>query len=199
LFRSPRSPIRDLRALADEDLMELVAEGDTRAFEVVFDRHAGVAFSLAYRICGLRTRAEDVVQEAFISLWRGGTRYDRARGSVRSWVLSTTRNRAIDALRRELATTSRDVSDERFAERLPSSLETATEAERRDDVRRVRSALGELPSDQRRVIELAFFGGFTHTQIASMLGLPAGTVKGRMRLGLSKLRLLLGEAPGVLG
>lgn len=179
--------------------MELVAEGDTRAFEVVFDRHAGVAFSLAYRICGLRTRAEDVVQEAFISLWRGGTRYDRARGSVRSWVLSTTRNRAIDALRRELATTSRDVSDERFAERLPSSLETATEAERRDDVRRVRSALGELPSDQRRVIELAFFGGFTHTQIASMLGLPAGTVKGRMRLGLSKLRLLLGEAPGVLG
>jgi RNA polymerase sigma-70 factor (ECF subfamily) len=199
LFRSPRSPIRDLRALADEDLMELVAEGDTRAFEVVFDRHAGVAFSLAYRICGLRTRAEDVVQEAFISLWRGGTRYDRARGSVRSWVLSTTRNRAIDALRRELATTSRDVSDERFAERLPSSLQTATEAERRDDVRRVRSALGELPSDQRRVIELAFFGGFTHTQIASMLGLPAGTVKGRMRLGLSKLRLLLGEAPGVLG
>lgn len=199
LFRSPRSPGRDLRVLADEDLMELVGAGDARAFEVVFDRHAGVAFSLAYRICGLRTRAEEVVQETFLSLWRGGTRYDRTRGSVRSWVLSTTRNRAIDALRRELVTTSRDVLDDRFAERLSSPLQTAEEAERRDDVRRVRSALGELPSDQRRVIELAYFGGFTHTQIADMLGLPTGTVKGRMRLGLSKLRLLLGEAPGVLG
>ncbi|MBV8942557.1 MAG: sigma-70 family RNA polymerase sigma factor [Solirubrobacterales bacterium] len=199
LFRSTKSPAHDLRALGDEDLMELAGGGDARAFEVVFDRHAGVAFSLAYRICGSRTRAEEVVQEAFLSLWRGGARYDRARGSVRSWVLSTTRNRAIDTLRRELASTSRDVYDERFAEQLPSPLETVQEAERRDDVRRVRSALGELPQDQRRVIELAYFGGFSHTQIADMLGLPAGTVKGRMRLGLSKLRLLLGDAPGVLG
>jgi RNA polymerase sigma-70 factor (ECF subfamily) len=188
-----------VRTLADEDLMELVRAGDTRAFEVVFDRHAGVAFSLAYRICGSRTRAEEVVQDAFLSLWRSGARYERARGSVRSWVLSIVHNRAIDSMRRELVTTSRDIVDDHLAEQLASPHETAAEAERRDDARRVRSALGELPLDQRRVIELAYFGGFTHTQIADMLKLPAGTVKGRMRLGLSKLRLVLGDAPGVLG
>jgi RNA polymerase sigma-70 factor, ECF subfamily len=199
LFRPPRSAARDVRTLADEDLMELVRAGDTRAFEVVFDRHAGVAFSLAYRICGSRTRAEEIVQDAFLSLWRSGARYERARGSVRSWVLSIVHNSAIDSMRRELVTTSRDIVDDHLAEQLVSPHETAAEAERRDDARRVRSALGELPLDQRRVIELAYFGGFTHTQIADMLKLPAGTVKGRMRLGLSKLRLLLGDAPGVLG
>jgi RNA polymerase sigma-70 factor, ECF subfamily len=188
-----------MRSLADEDLMELVRDGDGRAFEVIFDRHVGVAFSLAYRICGSRTRAEEVVQEAFLSLWRGGGRYDRARGSVRSWVLSVVHNRAIDALRRELVSTSRDVLDDRLAEQLVSPHETAAEVQRRDDARRVRSALEELPTDQRRVIELAYFGGFSHSQIAELLELPAGTVKGRMRLGLTKLRLLLGEASGVLG
>jgi RNA polymerase sigma-70 factor (ECF subfamily) len=179
--------------------MELVRTGDARAFEVVFDRHADVAYSLAYRMCGSAARAEDVVQEAFLSLWRTGVRYDRVRGSVRSWILSAVHNRAIDALRRELTTTSRDVVDERLAEQLHSAEEIDTEVERRDDARRVRSALDELPTDQRRVIELAYFGGFTHTQIAEMLGLPTGTVKGRMRLGLTKLRLLLGGVEGVLG
>jgi RNA polymerase sigma-70 factor (ECF subfamily) len=200
LFRSTRhfAP-GDPRRLADEELMVLVGEGDARAFEVVFDRHADVAFSLAYRMCGSAARAEDVVQEAFLSLWRTGVRYDRARGSVRSWVLSAVHNRAIDALRREVPSGSRDVFDERLAERLRSPYETAAEAERRDDARRVRSALEELPADQRRVIELAYFGGFSHTQIAEMLELPAGTVKGRMRLGLTKLRFLLGEAAGALG
>jgi RNA polymerase sigma-70 factor (ECF subfamily) len=200
LFRSTRPSISgDLRRRADEDLMELVRHGDERAFEVVFDRHADAAFSLAHRICGSSARAEDVVQEAFLSLWRTGVRYDRVRGSVRSWVLSAVHNRAIDALRRELATTSRDVVDERLAEQLRSPQETDAEAERRDDAVRVRSALHELPTDQRRVIELAYFGGFTHSQIAEMLGLPAGTVKGRMRLGLTKLRFLLGGVEGVLG
>lgn len=179
--------------------MELVRDGNARAFEVIFDRHAGVAFSFAYRICGSRTRAEEVVQEAFLSLWRGGGRYDRARGSVRSWVLSVVHNRAIDTLRRELVSTSRDVLDDRLAQQIASPHETAAEVHRRDDARRVRSALEELPADQRRVIELAYFGGFSHSQIAELLELPAGTVKGRMRLGLTKLRLLLGEASGVLG
>ncbi len=178
--------------------MELVRDGDARAFEVVFDRHSGVAFSLAYRMCGSKARAEDVVQEAFLSLWRTGVRYDRVRGSVRSFVLSAVHNRAIDLLRRELSR-SREVLDEDAAERAPSSRETAVEVECRDDARRVRSALGELPADQRRVIELAYFGGFTHTQIASMLDLPPGTVKGRMRLGLTKLRILLGDVEGAIG
>jgi len=187
-----RSRPADLRALADEELMERVHDGEVRAFEVVFDRHATAAFSLAYRMSGRRAAAEDIVQEAFLSLWRSSRAYDPARGSVRSWVMSVVHNRAIDALRRQGAR-DRDVPDDGIAERLSSPDRTDAEAERRDDARRVRTALDELPPDQRRVIELAFFGGFTHTQIAEMLDLPPGTVKGRMRLGLTKMRTVLGE------
>ena len=187
-----RSRPADLRALADEELMERVHDGEVRAFEVVFDRHATAAFSLAYRMSGRRAAAEDIVQEAFLSLWRSSRAYDPARGSVRSWVLSVVHNRAIDALRRQGAR-DRDVPDDGIAERLSSPDRTDAEAERRDDARRVRTALDELPPDQRRVIELAFFGGFTHTQIAEMLDLPPGTVKGSMRLGLTKMRNVLHE------
>src|SRR5213592_3546326 len=87
--------------LADEDLMPLVGEKDPEAFEVFYDRHGGAAYSLAYRIVGDRSSAEDVTQEAFLSIWRSGARYDRARGSVRSWTLGVVRNRAIDAMRRQ--------------------------------------------------------------------------------------------------
>jgi RNA polymerase sigma-70 factor, ECF subfamily len=196
---APRRPRpSDLRALADEDLMELVRDGEAQAFEVIFDRHGGAAFSLAYRMCGRRPLAEDIVQEAFLSLWRTGARYDRARGSVRSWVLSVVHNRAIDAFRRDVSGERREVHEEGAAERMPSRELTDTEVERRDDARRVRRALDELPAEQRQVIELAYFGGFTHSQIAEMLKLPAGTVKGRMRLALTKLRLTLGEAAGAV-
>ena len=188
-----RSRPSDLMALADEELMELVHDGEVRAFEVVFDRHATVAFSLAYRMCGRRATAEDIVQEAFLSLWRSSRAYDPARGSVRSWVLTVVHNRAIDALRRQGSRDSRDVSDDGIAERLSAPDRTDAEAERRDEARRVRTALDELPPDQRRVIELAYFGGFTHTEIAKMLDLPPGTVKGRMRLGLTKMRNVLSE------
>jgi RNA polymerase sigma-70 factor (ECF subfamily) len=199
MFRSPRSLSgSSLGTLADEDLMALVRDGDARAFEVIFDRHGGQAFSLAYRMCGRRAMAEDIVQEAFVSLWRSGARYDRARGSVRSWVLSAVHNRAIDAFRHESAKSALDVRDDGIAERLESEERTDREAERRDDARQVRTALEELPGEQRQVIELAYFGGFTHTQIAEMLSLPAGTVKGRMRLGLSKLRLTLADGVGLV-
>jgi RNA polymerase sigma-70 factor (ECF subfamily) len=184
--------------LADEDLMGLVREGDARAFEVIFDRHSGAAFSLAYRMCGRRAMAEDVVQEAFLSLWRSGARYDGARGSVRSWVLGVVHNRAIDALRRGVGRAGRAAGAEGLAERLAAPERTDVEVGRREEARAVRSALGGLPVDQRRVIELAYFGGFTHSQIAEMLGLPVGTVKGRMRLGLSKMRLHLGDPAEVV-
>jgi RNA polymerase sigma-70 factor, ECF subfamily len=183
----------DLRGLADEELMQLVLDGEVRAFEVIFDRHASAAFSLAYRMCSRRSNAEDIVQEAFLSLWRSSTGYDPGRGSVRSWVLSVVHNRAIDVFRRQGSRDSRDVSDDGIAERLPAPDSTDAEVARRDDARQVRTALDELPPDQRQVIELAYFGGFTHTQIAEMLELPPGTVKGRMRLGLTKLRFFLGE------
>lgn len=178
--------------------MASVADGDARAFEVIFDRHGDAAFSLAYRMCGRRAMAEDVVQEAFMSLWRSGSRYSPARGSVRSWVLSVVHHRAIDAFRREGVRTSRNVSDEGIAERLPASDSTDVEVERREDAQQVRSALQELPAEQRQVIELAYFGGFTHTQIATMLKLPAGTVKGRMRLGLTKMRISLADPAGAM-
>lgn len=178
--------------------MDLLQNGQPHAFEVIFDRHAGAAFSLAYRMCGRRAMAEDVVQEAFLSLWRSGARYERSRGSVRSWVLGVVHNRAIDAFRRELSKDSRDLRESELAERMPGPLLTDTEVERRDDARQVRGALGELPADQRRVIELAYFGGFSHREIAEMLALPPGTVKGRMRLGLSKLRLALGDHAAVM-
>jgi RNA polymerase sigma-70 factor (ECF subfamily) len=149
-------------------------------------------------MCGRRAVAEDVVQDAFVSLWRSGARYDRARGSVRSWILSVVHNRAIDAFRKEAAKSARDVRDESIAERLEAEERTDREAERRDDARQVRDALDGLPGEQRQVIELAYFGGFTHSEIAEMLGLPAGTVKGRMRLGLSKLRVTLADGVGLL-
>lgn len=187
----------NLKQLADEDLMRLVCDGEARAFEVLFDRHGGPAFSLAYRMCGSRARAEDIVQEAFISLWRAGARYDQSRGSVRTWILSVVHNRAIDSFRRESLRTAQSLEEGSVAERLAAPELTEVTVQRRADADRVRHALLGLPEEQRKVIELSYFGGFTHQQIAEMLALPAGTVKGRMRLGLSKLRLSLGEA-GVL-
>lgn len=183
----------NLRELADEELMQHVQEGEPRALEVIFDRHRGPAFSLAYRMCGRRAMAEDIVQEAFVSVWRSGARYDRARGSVRSWVLSAVHNRAIDAFRRDSTREHRNVFDDGISERLPAAERTEEEVARRDDARLLRSALEQLPRDQRHVIELAYFGGFTHSEIAEMLELPAGTVKGRMRLGLAKMRVALAD------
>jgi RNA polymerase sigma-70 factor (ECF subfamily) len=180
-------------ALADEELMELVGDRDAAAFETVFERHADAAFSLAYRMCGKRAMAEDVVQEAFLSLWRTGARFDPERGSVRAWVLGVVHNRAVDAFRRDTVHISRDVTDDGITERMPAPQRTDREAVRHDEAQQLRGALEDLPAEQRQVIELAYFGGFTHRQIAAMLKLPAGTVKGRMRLGLTKLRRALGE------
>jgi RNA polymerase sigma-70 factor (ECF subfamily) len=194
--RAGASPA-DLRVLADEELMQLVRRGNAPAFEVLYDRHADAAFSLAYRICGQRALAEDVVQEACLSLWRSGARYDRDRGSVRTWLLGIVHNRAIDALRRRSARDGGLVSEEGIAERLASPERTDVEVARRDEAREIRDALEQLPGEQSRVIELAYFGGLTHVEIASMLDTPVGTVKGRMRLGLAKMRMTLGDAAEV--
>jgi RNA polymerase sigma-70 factor, ECF subfamily len=178
----------DFGGLADEDLMARVRHADPRAFEVLYDRHSGVAFSLAYRMTGTRNAAEDVVQEAFLSIWRSGARYDPSRGSVRTWVLGIVHHRAIDALRRSNVHDRRRASDEGIEERFPAREETDVEAARREEAATVRSVLETLPPDQSRVIELAYFGGFSHSEIAEMLSAPVGTVKGRMRLGLEKMR-----------
>ncbi|WP_233243901.1 MULTISPECIES: RNA polymerase sigma factor [Solirubrobacterales] len=178
--------------LADEDLMQLVRQGEPGAFDLIYQRHATAAFSLAYRMTGARNQAEDVVQEAFLSLWRSNARYDRSRGSVRTWVLGIVHNRAIDSLRRSVVHDRRRASDEGIEERFEAKDRTDVEVARRSEAQEVRSALKTLPPEQCKVIELAYFGGFTHSEIAAMLETPIGTVKGRMRLGLEKMRGQLG-------
>jgi RNA polymerase sigma-70 factor, ECF subfamily len=190
------TPPSDIDRLADEELMQLVRQGDPRAFELVYDRHGGAAFSLAYRMVGDRAAAEDITQEAFLSMWRSRVRYQPERGSVRTWVLGIVHHRAIDGLRRNLVHQRRRASAEGIEERHEAAERTEVEAARREEARSVRAAMDTLPEQQLQVIELAYFGGFTHTQIAEMLEMPVGTVKGRMRLGLEKLRRQLGEVVG---
>ena len=174
--------------------MTLVRRKDPGAFEVVYDRHGAAAYSLAHRIVGDAQAAEDVTQEAFLSVWRSDAGYDPGRGSVRGWLFGIVRNRAIDSLRHEGARPARSLrepDDILGAEQAPER--TDAEALRRDAAHRVRGGLGELPPEQSRVIELAYFGGFTHAEIAQLLGVPLGTVKGRMRLGLEKMRAQVAE------
>jgi RNA polymerase sigma-70 factor (ECF subfamily) len=182
-----------MRNLADEELMRLVQDGDPRAFELVYDRHGGAAFSLAYRMVGTRPAAEDISQEAFLSIWRSRLRYVPERGSVRTWVLGIVHNRAIDALRRNTVHERRRADIEGIEERHEAPERTDVEVARREEARQVRGALEELPEEQVKVIELAYFGGFSHSEIADILGMPMGTVKGRMRLGLEKMRRRLAE------
>jgi RNA polymerase sigma-70 factor, ECF subfamily len=183
-----------LERLADEDLMTLVDDKDPDAFGVFYDRHGGAAYSLAHRIVGDPGMAEDVTQEAFLSIWRSRARFEAARGSVRAWALGIARNRAIDALRSAARPAPKlDRDDESLLERQPAGERTETEAIRRETADRLRHALGLLPREQSQVIELAYFGGFSHSEIAEMVGAPLGTIKGRMRLGLEKIRSTLAE------
>jgi len=177
-------------------LIVLVREQDADAFEVIFDRHSGPAYSLAYRMCGERSLAEDVVQETFLNLWRGVGSYQAGRGSLRNWLLTAVRNRMIDSFRSRAAKQSSDVSDEGLSEMLAGISDTHAQVEAREERTQVHEALLGLPEEQRVVVELAFFRGLSHTEIAELLKLPAGTVKGRMRLALEKLRR---ELPAPVG
>ena len=181
-------PTAKYARLADEELMQAVQRGDAMAFETIYDRHGGVAFSLAYRIVGTRSAAEDATQDAFLAIWRSRVRYQRERGSVRNWILGIVHNRTIDALRRNQVHAKRRSDDETAAERLEAPDRVEDDVARRDEASIVRHAMEILPADQLKVIELAYFGGFTHVEIADMLEAPVGTVKGRMRLGLRKMR-----------
>jgi RNA polymerase sigma-70 factor, ECF subfamily len=197
---SPKLTPEAMQRLADEDLMTLVERRDADAFAILYDRHGGAAYSLAHRIVGDPSVAEDVTQEAFLSVWRSGARFDAARGSVRTWTLGIVRNRSIDALRRLAGSAPKlDLDDDRVLESQPAGELTEGEAVRRETARTVRGALRDLPAEQSEVIGLAYFGGFTHSEIAEMLGMPLGTVKGRMRLGLEKIRASLAEGLGIEG
>jgi RNA polymerase sigma-70 factor (ECF subfamily) len=171
----------------DEDLVPLAADGDAGAFAALYDRHSRAAYSLAYRMTGERQAAEDLVQEAFLRAWRSAGGYRPERGSVRTWVLSIVHNRGIDLLRSSAS--RRRTRDEAKAEAPRSQpSEDFAEAWRNHRRGRVREALRDLPHAQREVLALVHFSGLTQMEVSERLGLPLGTVKGRSRLGLRKLR-----------
>jgi RNA polymerase sigma-70 factor, ECF subfamily len=178
---------REYLLLADEDLISLVEANDAQAFAVLYDRHSRAAYSLAYRMMGKRQAAEDLVQDAFLKVWRAAGSYRAERGSVRTWLLSIVHNRGIDQLR-SLASHRR--TQDRIEASAPKSQpsEAFAESWRNSQSEQVREALKTLPPEQLKILELAYFSGYTHVEIAKLLGLPLGTVKGRMRLGLKKVR-----------
>ncbi len=173
--------------LADEDLITLVETGDAEAFATLYDRHSRSAFSLAYRMMGERQAAEDLAQDAFIKVWRGASSYRVERGSVRTWILSIVHNRGIDQLRSHA---SRRRTQDKIEAAAPRSQPSEAFAETWKNAQRdqVREALSTLPQEQLKILELAYFSGYTHVEIAELVGLPLGTVKGRMRLGLKKIK-----------
>jgi RNA polymerase sigma-70 factor, ECF subfamily len=171
----------------DEVLMALVVEGDADAFTLLYQRHVRAAVGLATQMCARSAIAEEVVQEAFLSFWRSRRHFDRSRGSVRAWVLGIVRNRAIDVLRHNVAHEIADTSDRGLEDLLEARERTEGEVGRRERTRELLAAIDGLPPEQSRVITLAYYGGYTHTEIATMLDTPIGTVKGRMRLGLRKM------------
>jgi RNA polymerase sigma-70 factor (ECF subfamily) len=174
--------------LADEDLISLVAtESDAEAFAILYDRHSRAAYSLAYRMMGDKHAAEDLLQDAFLKLWRGATSYRTERGSLRTWILSIVHNRGIDQLR---SSASRRRTQEKVVASAPISQPSEAFAAtwRNTQREQVREALGTLPKEQLKILELAYFSGYTHVEISELLGLPLGTVKGRMRLGMKKIR-----------
>ena len=191
----PTDPIpSELQRLADEDLLTLVARGDAEAFEVIYDRHSRVAYSLAFRLLGNRQSAEDLVQDALLAVWRGAGGYSSSRGSVRNWMLSILHNRGVDRLRTLGAMSRRQDALEQVELRRPDEPDAATLGIGRAMAGSLREELSALPDEQHRVLKLAYYGGFTHLEISEMLGLPLGTVKSRMRLGLERLRRGLGAA-----
>jgi RNA polymerase sigma-70 factor (ECF subfamily) len=174
----------------DRDLMDRLANGDLGALDPLYEHYGAMAFSIAYRITGDRTAAEDVVQEAFLGAWRNAARYVDARGSVRTWLLSIVHHRAIDAIRRRRPTTELPETEAS----IPAALtlpDTWAEVEQRLDRDTVLAALSSISDVQREAIQLAYFNGLSQTEIAERTGVPLGTVKGRLRLGLAGLRAAL--------
>jgi len=173
--------------LDDHDLMLRTADGDAQAFETLYCRHNADAFRVALRVTGRRSAAEEATQEAFLGLWRTARQYDRTRGTFRAWMLAATRNRSIDWLRREARHDHGVEIDDAVLNRLQAADCTEEEAARRNETHTTRKLLADLPAVQRQVIDLAYFDQLTQAEIATKLGVPLGTVKGRQRLALTRL------------
>jgi len=171
----------------DASLLRDIQRGDRGAFAALYDRHASAAFGLAVKVTGDRGMAEEVVQDAFLALWRQAPRFDPARGQVRSWLLTIVHHRAVDAVRRRTARPERAMPDG-AEEYLAAPGRPDEQAEQALDAAAVREAVSLIPEDQRRTVEMAYFAGMTHVEIAEATGVPLGTVKSRLRIGLEKMR-----------
>ena len=177
---------------ADTSLADRIRSGDAGALGELYDRYASTALAVAQRVVGGRDEAEDVVHDAFVVVWRKIDRFDAQRGSLRGWLMTVVRNRAIDRVRARRATLDVDDADERSLLRTgpnptwEGALQRATASD-------LRASIAALPDEQRRAIELAFFEGYTYREVAEMTGVAPGTANGRMRLALGKLRSALRE------
>ena len=180
---------RDHAHLSDEALVALVARSDETALAELYDRIGGVAYGLAFRVLRDEALAEDAVQEAFLGLWRSAGSFIPERARASTWVLTLVHRRAVDLVRRE---------QRRRAEVLEDAPEPATESAEEDawlrlERERVQGALAQLPDQQREAIELAYYGGYSQSELADRLGQPLGTIKSRMFSGLARLRDLLDD------
>lgn len=182
------------RGQQDSQLVALVAEGDATALEALRDRYGRAAYSVGLRILTDRTLAEDVVREVFLSLWRDARRFDRSRGTVGTYLLSMTHHRAVDVVRRDENLRRRQGREEALALPADSRADRVEEFEASERRVQLRAALVELPEPQREALMLAYFGGYTQREIASLVGVPLGTVKTRMAVGMRRLKDDLREA-----
>ncbi len=183
--------------LIDDELISAICDGAEWAMELLYERHFRYAYALAYRMLHDPSIAEDIVQEVFVSVWRKASSYQKQYGSVHSWISAIVHHRAIDKLRsaafREQQWTKGPYATETEQEPVSQQSDVWEQAWHGEQGRAIRSVLAQLPAEQRLVIEQAYFGGFTHAEIAEQWHIPLGTVKGRMRLGLQKMRRLLEE------
>jgi RNA polymerase sigma-70 factor, ECF subfamily len=192
LLRETRWPLRtreaggDRSVLEDDQVMTAVKAGSVAAFEVLYERYCDRVYRIARSVCGDDGRAQEAVQETFISIWRTRANYEDHR-SVAPWVLTVARNRAIDIARRNKPHAVHRAGDDRLDD-VPAAGSIAKQVAFNDQARHLLSALSKLPDAQREVITLAFYGELTHAEIATHLKLPLGTIKGRMRLALNRLR-----------
>jgi RNA polymerase sigma-70 factor (ECF subfamily) len=173
------------------ELLRLSGRGDEAAFARLYDITAGRAYGLAVRVVRDPAQAEEVTQEAFLEIWRTASRFDRERGSAVSWILTLVHRKAVDRVRSAEASTRRDTTYHQSNATVEHDT-TAEAAQASMEARRVRQALGSLTEVQREALELAYFKGYTHTEVATMLDLPVGTAKTRIRDGLIRLRDTMG-------
>lgn len=202
--RAIPTPTRTREEMSDEEIIQAISLGEDWAMELLYSRYHRYAYSLAYRILGESAASEDIVQEVFLSIWRKAASYQRQHGSVHSWLQAIIHNRAIDRVRsaayreqqwKSLQGDEREQDGGRECEQDPASEQPDVweEAWQRERSLLIRQALATLPREQRQVIEESYFEGYTHLEIAQHWNLPLGTVKGRMRLGLQKMRHYLQE------